>query len=88
MLEQYEKDRTRFLQELERERGKVEALEQELAEERQRAASIIEAKQHQLDESLRKIAILEHQKQVCEEDIKTLKRAMRKHMPPGGESAA
>jgi hypothetical protein len=89
MLEAYEKDRIRFLQELERERGKAERLEQELDEERARAASVIEAKQQLLDESLRKIAILEHQKSEAEEEIRTLRRALAKHIPrPGGESAA
>lgn len=89
MLLQYERDRTRFLQELERERGKVERLEQELEEERARATSIIAAKQLLLDDSLRRIAILEHKKTEAEETIKSLKKALAKHVPPfGGESVA
>jgi predicted RNase H-like nuclease (RuvC/YqgF family) len=88
MIDQYEKDRVRFLQELERERGKVETLEHELEEERARAKSIIDAKQLQVDESLRKIAILEHQKAQAEEQIQELRTHLRKHIPRGGAGGA
>lgn len=92
MLETYEKDRARFLQELERERGKVEALEHELEEERSRAKSVIEAKQRELDKHLRRIAILEHKTKENEETISTLRRTLNKHLrtpdvPEGGEVA-
>lgn len=80
MLEQYEKDRSRFLQELERERGKVERLEQELDEERTRAAGIIEAKQNQLNNSLRKIALLEHDKAVKDEQIQELRTQLSRKL--------
>lgn len=92
MIDSYEKDRARFLQELERERGKVEALEHELEEERNRAASVIEAKQKEIDASLRRIAILEHKQQEATETIATLRRTLNKHLrapdvPEGGEVA-
>lgn len=85
MLEQYEKDRARFLQELERERGKVERLEQELDEERTRAAGIIEAKQNELNDSLRRIALLEHDKAVKDEQIQELRTQLRRKL--GGSAA-
>ena len=92
MLATYEKDRARFLQELERERGKVETLEHELESERQRAKTVIEEKQAELDRSLRKIAILEHKTKEHEETISTLRRTLNKHLrapdvPEGGEVA-
>lgn len=88
MLSTYEKDRARFLQELERERGKVERLEQELQEERDRAGKIIETKQQQLDESLRKIAILEHQKADKESQIQELRNVLKRHIGGPGEEFA
>lgn len=88
MLETYEKDRARFLQELERERGKVERLEQELQEERTRAAAIIEAKQRQLDESLRKIAILEHQRADKDAQIQELRNVLKRRLGDRGDDVA
>lgn len=85
MLETYERDRARFLQELERERGKVETLERELEEERQRAKGVIDQKQALLDASLRKIAILDHTVSQKDEQIQELRSQLRKRL--GGDAA-
>lgn len=78
MLDRYVEDADRLVGELNRERGRAQRLEQELEEERERAKSLIDDKQRQLDESHRKIAILEHQKQERDDTILTLRRAMAK----------
>lgn len=84
MLDRYVEDSDRLVSELNRERGRALRLEQELEEERERAKSLIAEKQVELDRSLRRIAILEHQKREADEEIATLRRLIKRGLPGGG----